>query len=114
MNRRKFIGITGGTVIAVGTTTYLFSDKSNLVRADIKPVDNNNKTLKPDEKEILFLASLAPSGHEVRGSLVVTRRGLSDHSILDLTTDRTWSLKASEASSNLTSNNLLKGDVKVA
>jgi vitamin B12/bleomycin/antimicrobial peptide transport system ATP-binding/permease protein len=52
--------------------------------------------------------------HEVRGSLIVTRRGLSDHSILDLTTDRTWSLKASEASPNLTSNNLLKGDVKVA
>jgi hypothetical protein len=66
MNRRKFIGITGGTVIAVGTTSYLLSDKSNLVRADIKPVDNNNKTLKPDEKEILFLASLAPSGHNTQ------------------------------------------------
>lgn len=74
MNRKKFIGIAGGTVIAVGTTSYLLSDKSNLVRADIKPVDDStkpmlrdrNKTLKPDEKEILFLASLAPSGHNTQ------------------------------------------------
>ncbi len=66
MNRRKFISITGGTVIVVGTTSYLFSDKSNLVRADIKPADDNNKILKPDEKEILFLASLAPSGHNTQ------------------------------------------------
>jgi hypothetical protein len=74
MNRKKFIGITGGTVIAVGTTSYLLSDKSNLVRADIKPTDDStkpmlrdrNKTLKPDEKEILFLASLAPSGHNTQ------------------------------------------------
>jgi Nitroreductase family len=66
MNRKKFIGIAAGTVIAVGTTTYLFSDKSNLVRADIKPADDKNKILKPDEKEILFLASLAPSGHNTQ------------------------------------------------
>ncbi|AFZ01752.1 nitroreductase [Calothrix sp. PCC 6303] len=66
MNRKKFITIAAGTTIAVGTTTYLFSDKSNLVRADIKPADDNNKILKPDEKEILFLASLAPSGHNTQ------------------------------------------------
>jgi hypothetical protein len=66
MNRRKFITITGGTVIAVGTTSYLLSDKNNFVRADIKPADDNNKTLKLDEKEILFLASLAPSGHNTQ------------------------------------------------
>jgi Nitroreductase family len=74
MNRKKFVGIVGGTVIAVGTTSYLFSNKSNLVRADIKPADDstkptlrdNNKILKPDEKEILFLASLAPSGHNTQ------------------------------------------------
>jgi len=40
MNRKKFIGIVGGTVIVVATTAYLLSDKSNLVRADIKPVDD--------------------------------------------------------------------------
>jgi hypothetical protein len=66
MDRRKFINITGGTVIIVGITSYLLSDKSNFVRADIKPADDNNKTLKPDEKEILFLASLAPSGHNTQ------------------------------------------------
>ena len=37
MNRRKFIGIAGGTILAAGTTAYLLSDKSNLERADIKP-----------------------------------------------------------------------------
>lgn len=29
MNRRKFIGIAAGTIVATGTTYYLFSDKSN-------------------------------------------------------------------------------------
>ncbi|MGB5959514.1 MAG: hypothetical protein WBG73_02550 [Coleofasciculaceae cyanobacterium] len=66
MNRIKFISITGGTIILVGTTSYLLSDKSNLLRADIKPKDDKNKTIKPDEKEILFLASLAPSGHNTQ------------------------------------------------
>jgi hypothetical protein len=65
MNKRKFIGIAGGTIIATGITAYLLSDRSNLVRADLKQIDNN-KTLKPDEREILFLASLAPSGHNAQ------------------------------------------------
>ncbi|HEY9629533.1 MAG TPA: hypothetical protein V6C84_19705 [Coleofasciculaceae cyanobacterium] len=66
MDRRKFIGIAGGTTVAAGTTAYLLSDKGNLSRADIKPVDSNSEMLKPDEKEILFLASLAPSGHNTQ------------------------------------------------
>jgi hypothetical protein len=66
MDRRKFIGIAGGTTLTVGTTAYLLSDKSNLVRADIKPSDGNNAILKPDEEKILFLASLAPSGHNTQ------------------------------------------------
>lgn len=66
MNRRKFIGITGGTIVAGATTGYLLSDKSNLVRADIKPAEGKSKTLKADEEEILFLASLAPSGHNTQ------------------------------------------------
>ena len=70
MNREQFIGIAGGTIIAAVTTSYLLSDKSNLSRADIKPTDDLNKTLKPDEKEILFLASLAPSGHNTQPWLV--------------------------------------------
>jgi hypothetical protein len=70
MNKRKFIGIAGGTIIATGITAYLLSDRSNFVRADVEPITNNNKTLKPDEKEILFLASLAPSGHNTQPWLV--------------------------------------------
>ena len=66
MKKRKFIGIAGGTTIAAVTASYLLSDRSNLVRADIKQKDDNNKALKPDEKEILFLASLAPSGHNTQ------------------------------------------------
>jgi hypothetical protein len=72
MNRIQFIGIAGGTVITVVATSYLLSDsfqdayrRSNLSRANIKPPDNND-FLKPDEKEILFLASLAPSGHNTQ------------------------------------------------
>lgn len=66
MNRRKFIGIAGGTILAAGTTAYLLSDKSNFERADIKPAVDKNQTLLPDEKEILYLASLAPSGHNTQ------------------------------------------------
>ena len=66
MNRIQFISIAGGTVIAAVTTSYLWSDRSNLSRANIKQADNNNNLLTPDEKEILFLASLAPSGHNTQ------------------------------------------------
>lgn len=66
MNRRKFIAVAGGTIMAAGATSYLLSDKSNLLREDIKTADNTNEILKPDEKQILFLASLAPSGHNTQ------------------------------------------------
>jgi hypothetical protein len=66
MKRKKFIGIVGGTAVATGATAYLLSDRSNLVRADLKPIGNSSIKLKPDEKEILFLASLAPSGHNTQ------------------------------------------------
>jgi hypothetical protein len=66
MNKRKFIGITIGSTIASGIITYLFSDKRNFSRADIKPTDDRNSTLKPDEQAILLLASLAPSGHNTQ------------------------------------------------
>lgn len=66
MNRRKFISIAGGTIVVAGGTYYLLSDKSNFTRADIKQHDTNNISLKPDEKEILYLASLAPSGHNTQ------------------------------------------------
>ncbi len=66
MNRNKFISIIGGTIGLVGTTAYLLSDRNNLVRADLEPTIDRNKTLKPDEQEILLLASLAPSGHNTQ------------------------------------------------
>ncbi len=70
MNRRKFIGTVSGTIIATGTTVYLLSDKRNLSRAEIKTAVDKNTFLKPDETEILFLASLAPSGHNTQPWLV--------------------------------------------
>lgn len=66
MNRRKFIAIAVGTIATGAATVYLLSDKSNLVREDLKPADGKNEMLKPDEKEILYLASLAPSGHNTQ------------------------------------------------
>lgn len=66
MNRRKFIGIAGGTVLAGGGVAYLLSDKSNLTRADLKTNESANTTLSADENDILLLASLAPSGHNTQ------------------------------------------------
>jgi hypothetical protein len=66
MNKRKFIGVVVGSTLATAAVTYLFSDKRSFSRADIKPTDDHNSTLKPDEQEILFLASLAPSGHNTQ------------------------------------------------
>ena len=66
MNRKKFIGFTAGTIVIAGITYYLTSDKSNFVRADSKQNENSDIPLKPDEREILYLASLAPSGHNTQ------------------------------------------------
>jgi hypothetical protein len=65
MKRRKFLGIAGCTILAAGGGGYLVSDKSNFVRSDqkIAPLD---KLLHVDEEEILYLASLAPSGHNTQ------------------------------------------------
>ncbi|MGY4386596.1 hypothetical protein ACVWYN_003651 [Pedobacter sp. UYP24] len=64
MKRRKFLGISGGTILAVGGLGYLVSDKSNFVRSDIKLAPFNK--LLDAEEEILYLASLAPSGHNTQ------------------------------------------------
>ncbi|MEA5480414.1 hypothetical protein VB774_22500 [Pseudanabaena galeata UHCC 0370] len=66
MNRIRFISIAGGTTVVAITTSYILSDTSNLLRANINLSDEQNKILKPDEKKILFLASLAPSGHNAQ------------------------------------------------
>jgi len=66
MNRRNFLSIAGVAVAVAGRGTYLLSDKSNFQRKDIKDVSSNSFSLQPDEKEILYLASLAPSGHNTQ------------------------------------------------
>lgn len=65
MNRRKFLGIAGGTLAVGGLTYYLASDKSNFTRSATK-TGQINTSLKTDEHQILYLASLAPSGHNTQ------------------------------------------------
>jgi len=66
MNRRKFLFLTGGSIITVGGTCYALSDKSNFVRSDLRRKNNVCIQLLPNEYEILYLASLAPSGHNTQ------------------------------------------------
>ncbi len=66
MNRRSFIGFAGASVLGVGAAAYSFSDRHSLERDDIKAADENVGMMSPDEKEILYLASLAPSGHNTQ------------------------------------------------
>ena len=66
MHRRNFIGLAvGGTLVASGAAAYLVSDKSNLLRDDLKPEDDPRRRTQQDESEIL-LPSLAPSGHNTQ------------------------------------------------
>lgn len=66
MNRRKFLGFAGGSVVVAGVTYYLLSDINNFIRGDEKQNATSKIPLKPDEREVLFLASLAPSGHNTQ------------------------------------------------
>lgn len=66
MNRRKFLSVTGVTVAAAGCGTYLLSDKSNFDRADIRNDIGNKFLFQPNEEMIIYLASLAPSGHNTQ------------------------------------------------
>ncbi len=69
MTRKKFITLSGAAILAAGGGFYLTSDKSNIVRADITDIkeDSSGKIpLRDDEREILYLASLAPSGHNTQ------------------------------------------------
>jgi hypothetical protein len=69
MNRKKFLSYTGAAIVAAGGVGYLLSDKTNYTRIKIPNEPTNNK-LQPDEREILYLASLAPSGHNTQPWLV--------------------------------------------
>ncbi|WP_353485044.1 nitroreductase [Haliscomenobacter sp.] len=66
MNRKKFLGVAGGAVLVVAGGYYLQSDKSNFVRADLEGSFPEKIPLTADERNILFLASLAPSGHNTQ------------------------------------------------
>ena len=66
MNRNKFLGVAGGAVLVVAGGYYLQSDKSNFVRGDSKGNAREKIPLTSDERNILFLASLAPSGHNTQ------------------------------------------------
>lgn len=70
MNRKKFFEIAGGTILVAGGTFYLISDKKNFTRNDIDERPAGKVSLCPDEREILYLASLAPSGHNTQPWLV--------------------------------------------
>ncbi len=69
MNRQKFLRLaaaTGGSTVLAAGTYYLLSDKSNYTRADSEQLGDSNVQLTADERAILFLASLAPSGHNTQ------------------------------------------------
>ena len=66
MNRRKFLVISGTAIAAAGGAGYLLSDKHNFTRSDMREDEIYRLNLKPGEKEILYLASLAPSGHNTQ------------------------------------------------
>ena len=66
MKRRQFITIATGTIVIAGVTYYLLSDKQNVVRTDSDQSGTTKTALQPAEREILFLASLAPSGHNTQ------------------------------------------------
>lgn len=67
MNRKKFVGIAiTGSIVFIGGSSYLWSDKKNFVRDDSTTSTFNKIVLHPEEREILYLASLAPSGHNTQ------------------------------------------------
>ncbi|MEO6670370.1 MAG: hypothetical protein ABIN36_12890 [Ferruginibacter sp.] len=70
MNRRNFIGLAAGTFVIIGGAGYLLSDKQNLVRDNVKMAADDQSLLRDDEREILYLASLAPSGHNTQPWLI--------------------------------------------
>ncbi len=66
MNRRKWISLTSGSLVAAGVVGYGFSDRKNLVRSDLSDSFQDSTALLPVERNILALAALAPSGHNTQ------------------------------------------------
>ena len=70
MNRRNFIAVAAGTVVLAASSYYLSTDKRNFVRGDSRINTSGKIPLTDDERIILYLASLAPSGHNTQPWLV--------------------------------------------
>lgn len=67
MKRRNFIALTGASLLVMaGEVYYLSTDKKNLIRTDINEHSSEKSDLNDDERAILYLASLAPSGHNTQ------------------------------------------------
>lgn len=63
MNRRKFLQTSGVAIAAAGGLGYTLSDRHSFTRSHQKGDDQLTFKLQEGEREILILASLAPSGH---------------------------------------------------
>ena len=70
MNRKQFISLATCTIVIAGITYYFQSDTKNYIRADISPAPINHISFSADEQQVLYLASLAPSGHNTQPWLV--------------------------------------------
>lgn len=71
MKRRNFIALTGASIFVIaGELYYLSTDKSNFIRTDINDHSSRKSDVNDDERAILYLASLAPSGHNTQPWLV--------------------------------------------
>ena len=67
MKRRNFIALTGASIlITAGGLYYLSTDKRNFIRTDIDEQSSRKSDLNNDERAILYIASLAPSGHNTQ------------------------------------------------
>ncbi len=66
MKRRRFFTIAGGTLAATAGAYLLLMDKRIYSTEDMSSRAPKNVMFQPDEKEILHLASLAPSGHNAQ------------------------------------------------
>ncbi len=66
MKRRIFFAVAGGTLLATAGAYYLLTDKRNFSREHMKTNLPGKISFKADEREILSLASLAPSGHNTQ------------------------------------------------
>jgi hypothetical protein len=70
MNRRSFISVAGTAIVIAGVTYYFTSDTHNFTRQDMNGNTKDKIPILADEKEILLLASLAPSGHNTQPWMV--------------------------------------------